>query len=258
MIMQFNALDFIKNKKIKEFEFCWEKLLEMIPTYGKRLTIGERNFRKQLLQKKETLIISTSKEDGIKVVLNKNDFLEPILNTDYFTETKKEIVYAHRFDYEPDDLVRDLYRLKTEEEIIKILTNKGGCSYTRIKKIDRLKLDDLYWYVDERRQKARLSLVYFEFLSINKTKLKKAIYKRKKINQVLIGERFKDFVSYCEKAGLRDLFDLLLIPYYSQALVNKFGVKTVQDIINTIVVMIDILSNEPDEGFEHFKIEDLL
>lgn len=106
--------------------------------------------------------------------------------------------------------------------------------------MDNLNLSEVGWYIT-RQDKNKLSSFYYGFKNYGLNKLKFVIKTKKTIENVLFGERFVNFRKYCNDQNLKTICELLMFPYYSAAVVEKFGAETIQKIILVVTGTIEII-----------------
>ena len=56
--------------------------------------------------------------------------------------------------------------------------------------------------------------------------------------------KVSQFLEFCNKQKIIDIYDLILIPYYSKSLLREFGAECMQAVINSIIAFIDLQTFE--------------
>lgn len=75
-------------------------------------------------------------------------------------------------------------------------------------------------------------------------KISQLIWHKYKVQDILIEPKVSQFVDFCKKQKIIDIYDLILIPYYCKSLVGEFGAECLLAVINSIKTFIDLQTFE--------------
>lgn len=265
---------FILRKKKEKFNLAWEKLLRILPSSGqKALEISGMTFQKRNVGHRQDYIIcnkvGTTKGasyEATKVVLGKSDLENAFVG---YEDYDREIIEAKRnlsgdeFNvngvpitfHKKKSRIREYGRLENEQRYFNTLLAKCGCSLKKEREIDNLQIENLSDYIKSMKSIGKISSFYFEFKSYGLKHLYNILKTRKKIEDILVSSEYSDFREFCLSNGITSIFDILVFPFYSKTIVNRFGYEILDSIIKNIKGTIDLLLLE-DDGIDMLDIED--
>lgn len=252
--------EFITAKRKAKFNLIWDSLINKLPKSSqKALEKNSCAFNSQFINHKEYYIICrhASAKSSIRIYLNKADLEQIFL--DYQAYLKEIREYRNRAQERIDNGLEifqsDIYQLKTafsngyrrlknEKRYAETLIKVGGGSVKSENMIDKLSLNEISNYVKENRAKRKFSYIYFEFKEYGVEKISQLIWHKYRVQDILIEQKISRFLEFCKKQKIIDIYDLILVPYYSKSLVNEFGAECLQAVINSIKTFIELRTFE--------------
>lgn len=247
--------EFITAKRRAKFNLIWNSLINKLPKSSQKpLEKNDCAFNSRLFNHKEQYVIcrrvsikDSTQIYSTKVYMNKIDLEQIFLDYQSFlTEIKEYRIRAQeRIDnglevFQSDisrletTLSKELRRLKNEKRYAEILIKIGGASIKSENTIDKLLLYKISDYVKENRAKRKFSYIYFEFKEYGIEKISQLIWRKYKVQDILIEQKVSPFVEFCKKQKIVDIYDLILIPYYCKSLVSEFGAECLQAVISSM------------------------
>lgn len=263
--------EFIKAKKQAKFNFIWDNIINKLPKSNQKSFVKlDYAFNVQLVNHKEYYIIchrrclgaaSTSrllftKSNLEAVFVDYEQYLDEI--KDLKLKARGRVDHALEMDY--DDIValkkkcaKDIKDLRSEKTYARILIKIGGSSLKKEMELAKLQTSELGDYVHKIRKEKCFNNIYFEFKQYGVEKLSQVILHKYKVYDILIEPRTVEFAQYCREQKILDIYDLLLIQFYSKLLVYRFGPDCLQAVINSIKTFIELQTFE----YENISFEDL-
>lgn len=252
--------EFIVAKRRGKFDLIWDSLINKLPKSSQKAL--EKNgcaFNSQFINHKEYYIICrhASTKSSIRIYLSRADLEQIFLDYQaYLREIREYRIRAQeRIDNGLEVFQSDIYqletafsngyrRLKHEKRYAETLIKVGGGSIKSENVIDKLSLNAISNYVKTNRTKRKFSYIYFEFKEYGIEKISQLIWHKYKVQDILIEQKLSQFVEFCKQQKIIDIYDLILIPYYSKCLVREFGAECLQAVINSIQTFIDLQTFE--------------
>lgn len=148
---------------------------------------------------------------------------------------------------------KEIISLRNEKFYAETLIRLGGGSVKIEREISLLSLARLHEYIRGRRAERKYKYIYFEFKEYGIERIIQVILHRFSVRDVLIEKTASQFLEFCLSNKIIDIYDLLLIPYYSTKLVDHFGNEYIQAIINSIKTFIELQTLE----YTNISFEDL-
>ena len=257
--------EFITAKRKAKFNLIWDSLINRLPKSSKSAL--EKNscaFNSQLINHKEQYVVcrrvslkySTyiysdkiyiSKFDLEQIFLDYQSYLTEI--REYRFRAQERIdngleVFQTDIDRLESTFEKEYRRLKNEKRYVETLIKIGGGSIKTETTIDKLSLYSIGNYVKDNRAKRKFSYIYFEFKEYGIEKISQLVWRMYKVQDILIEQKVSQFLEFCNKQKIIDIYDLILIPYYSKSLLREFGAECMQAVINSIIAFIDLQTFE--------------
>lgn len=252
--------EYITAKRRAKFNLIWNSLINKLPKSSQKpLEKNSCAFNSQLFNHKEHYIICrrSNVKNSTKIYMNKIDLEQIFLDYQSFLTEIREYriraqeridngleVFQSDIDRLETTLSKEFRRLKSEKHYAEILIKIGGGSIKSENTIDKLSLYAISNYVKENRAKRKFSYIYFEFKEYGIEKISQLIWRKYKVQDILIEQKVSPFVEFCRKQKIIDIYDLILIPYYCKSLVSEFGAECLQAVINSIKTFIDLQTFE--------------
>lgn len=254
--------EYIRAKKRLKFNSIWTVLIKKLPKSSQKSL--ERNgcaFNSQLYNQKEQFIICrriiSADRYTTKLYMNKSDLEHIFVDYESYLEEIKEyqISARERIDnglevYESDinqlerKYDKEVRSLKSEKVYAETLIRLGGGSIKDERELSKLPLYKIGEYIKERRKERKFKHLYFEFKEYGLDKISQVIWRKSKVQDILIESQVAQFVEFCRNQKIEDIYDLMLIPYYSNMLVYEFGAECLQTVINSIKTFIEMQTFE--------------
>lgn len=253
--------EFITAKRKAKFNLIWNSLISRLPKSSKSAL--EKNscaFNSQLINRKEQYVVcrrvglkDTTKIYADKTFMSKLDLEQIFLDYQAYLKEIREYRFRaqERIDngleisqYDINQLEatfeKEFRRLKNEKRYAETLIKIGGGSIKIETTIDKLSLYAIKNYVKDNRAERKFSYIYFEFKEYGIEKISQLIWRRYKVQDILIESKVSKFAEFCKEQKIIDIYDLILVPYYSSRLVSEFGAECLQAVINSIKAFIDL------------------
>lgn len=252
--------EFITAKRKSKFDLIWDSLINRLPKSSKSAleknscAFNSKHIRKeQCIECRRIGLKDSNRIYSDKTYINKNDLAQMFLDyQSYLTEIREYRFRAQeRIDnglefFQPDidrlkiTFEKEYRRLKNEQRYAEALIKIGGGSIKTENTIDKLSLNSISHFIKEHREKRKFSYIYFEFKEYGIEKISQLIWRKYKVEDILIEQKVSQFVEFCKKQKVIDIYDLILIPYYSKSLLREFGAECLQAVINSIRAFIDL------------------
>ena len=257
--------EYITAKRRAKFNLIWNSLISKLPKSSQKpLEKNSCAFNSQLINHKEQYVVCrrASLKDSTRIYsdktyMSKFDLEQIFLDYQaYFKEIKEYRIKAqYRIDnglefsqYDINHLEmtfsKEFRRLKNEKRYAETLIKIGGGSIRVETTIDKLSLYTIKNYVKDNRVERKFSCIYFEFNQYGSEKISQLIWHKYKVQDILIEPKVSQFVDFCKKQKIIDIYDLILIPYYCKSLVGEFGAECLLAVINSIKTFIDLQTFE--------------
>lgn len=257
--------EYITAKKRAKFNLIWNSLISRLPKSSQKpLEKNACAFNSQLVNHKEQYVIcqrvnfqGANKVYSDKSYMYKSDLELIFLDyRAYLAEIREYKIRAQEridngLEIAQSDInqleemfSKDFRRLKYEKRYAEILIKIGGGSIKSENTIDKLSLFAISNYVKGNREKRKFSYIYFEFKEYGIEKISQLIWRKYKVQDILIEQKVSQFLEFCKKQKIMDIYDLVLIPYYLKCLVREFGAECLQAVINSIKTFIDLQTFE--------------
>lgn len=257
--------EYITAKRRAKFNLIWNSLINKLPKSSQ--TPLEKNscaYNSQLINHKEQYVIcrrvnlkDSTRVYSDKTYMNKSELEQIFLDYQaYLKEIREYRIRAQEridngLEVAQSDIIqleamfsKEFRRLKYEKRYTETLIKIGGGSIKSENTIDKLSLYAISNYIKENRAKRKFSYIYFEFKEYGLEKISQLIWRKYKVQDILIEQKVSQFVEFCRKQKIIDIYDLVLIPYYCKSLVSEFGAECLQAVINSIKTFIDLQTFE--------------
>lgn len=249
--------EYILAKKRAKFNLIWDNLINKLPKSSQHpLEKNDCAFNSKLYNHKEQYIICrrVSVKNFAQIHhMNKSELEQIFLDYEsYLAESKEYRIRAQeRIDNGLEisqsdinrlemNLAKEVRRLKNEQRYAETLIKIGGGSLEIENGVDKLSLHLIGKYIKDNRAKRKFGYIYFEFKEYGIEKISQIIWRKYKVEDVLIEQKISKFVDFCKQYKIADIYDLLLIPYYCKKLVCEFGADCLQSVINSIKIFIEL------------------
>jgi len=254
--------EYIRAKKRLKFNSIWAVLIRKLPKSSQKSL--ERNgcaFNSQLFNQKEQFLVcrrvGSADKYTAKLYMNKSDLEHIFVDYESYLDEIREYQVSAReridngleiYDADINQLERkfakEIGRLKSEKLYAETLIRLGGGSIKDERNYQNLSLYKIGEYINERRKERKFKHLYFEFKEYGIDKISQIIWCKSKVQDVLIEPQTAQFIEFCRNQKIADIYDMILIPYYSNMLVYEFGEECLQTVINSIKTFIEMQTFE--------------
>ena len=247
--------EYIKEKQKEKFDLFWSKKVKKFHKTGSQCSVEYKGtnyyFNKlhktneneyYIVCRKGVINGKTGKVEVLdRKVYSKNGFKEVFVDYDEYKRDLISLLTNFDRDYDGVELRQKNCTSKPyllQQEYFLAFFRYIGCDIAQERKMLEYSFEDIKQYVISKKKTQHLTSRYFEFACYKAKELRYLL--KHKISSILLNPMENVFIDYCKTNGFRDLHDLILIPYYTVALLEKFGQKLIEQIINDIKSFIDM------------------
>ena len=255
--------DYIREKRKKKFSVLWDAKVPRLPVISaddsesKAIDIKDKRyyFNKKTTKSGEVYLVcrigrlaERKEKIGDKKEYDMRGLQEIFCNyTEFGNDTRRAIrVLQNRkealLSFE-NDLKKEieqsisLLQLQVEYAVAFFAylrwSIKREEEYTRYNTVEQIKT-----WVEECKKEKNLSSRYFEFLPYRISKIRK--YCNVNISNILLDKEDVGFIDFCTINGFNNLLALILLPYYSKGILDRFDTETIERVVKEVKVFLDM------------------